>query len=301
MQTALSPTRERAHTDVHVTMTSRPRVAAFAAAVLLGAIATPCAAGTLIFGDNFNAPDTNSLDASDQTGRRSGLLAEDIVLRSSKVQHGIIGGQLNLLRSAAAGTSGRVRFHDADAPTVWWDFASGTAGTQITDDGGFRVDFDWTPTNNTSTEWIGYAVGIAGQATAEPPIRITNAETDFGILFRNNGGTQHFDNGAATTGGTFPATSVASRHVTLVFELDSFADGTVVSATASVNGVEVLTDKLFNLDNNAGRFYMELENIVPNTRIDNLTISSVPEPSTLGVVAAATAGFGLLRRRRRPC
>ena len=41
-------------------------------------------AGELILEDTFNAPNINNFDNSDQTGRRSGLAAADVQLRSSR-------------------------------------------------------------------------------------------------------------------------------------------------------------------------------------------------------------------------
>ena len=77
-------------------------------AALLACLTAHTFAGTVLIGDNFNAPDTNNFDNSDQTGRRSGLLASDIQLRSSLFQHGIAGNQLNF-------GVGRVRFQSAAA------------------------------------------------------------------------------------------------------------------------------------------------------------------------------------------
>lgn len=270
--------------------------AASAAVAILALGAEPSARATLLFGDNFNAPDTTNFDASDQTGRRTGLLASDIQLRSARIQQGIAGNQLNMLKPASG--SGRIRFQSAaDLPTnVWWDFATGAAGAQILEDGGLLVEFDWTPQDNTSQDWISFNLGFLGIAAGEPGLRVNEPQTDFGILFRNNGGTQHFDNGAATTGPSFPAT-LAQRHVSLLYSFNSFADGTNVTASAAVDGVSVLSDRVFQWENNSGSLYMELGNLAAGTRIDNLTVSTIPEPSTAGLLGLAALGLGMRRRR----
>lgn len=41
-----------------------------------------------------------------------------------------------------------------------WNFASGAAGAQILADGGFRFEFDWTPLNNTTDDWVCLNVGF---------------------------------------------------------------------------------------------------------------------------------------------
>jgi len=266
-----------------------------AAALLLAVAAQPCAAGTLVFGDNFNAPDNANFDNSDQTGRRSGLLAADVQLRSSRIQHGIASNQVNLLRPASG--SGRIRFHSAANLADWFDFASSTATDEILADGGVQVDFDYTPVNNTATDWVSFNIGFLGLSAGEPTTRVNHAETDFGILFRNNGGTQHFVNGVATTGANFPAT-LTQRHVTIRYAFSSFDDGTEGQASAWVDGLSVLSNQPFTLGNNGGIFHMELGNFIANTRVDNLAISTVPEPSAAGLLGVAATSLALLRRRR---
>ena len=271
---------------------------AVALATLLATISLEShAASTLLFGDNFNAPDTANFDASDQTGRRSGLHATDIQLRSSMVQHGISGNQLNFLTTGTG--PGRIRFQSAAAlpSNVWWNFATGAGATQTLADGGLLVEFDWTPADNTSDNWVSFNIGFPDQPAGEPGFRVNHPETDFGILFRNNGGTQYFDNGAATTGSNFDASTVAPRHVALSYSFNSFADGTNVLVSAAVNGQAVLTAQPFLWENNGGALFMELGNLASGTRIDNLSITTIPEPSA-GILSLA-AGIALTLRRSR--
>jgi len=285
----------------HTTTTVPPRrrdrsMRALAGAFTLLVLSLPSTEAALLFGDNFNAPDTNNLDTSDQTGRRSGLLASSVQVRSALIQHGIVNNQLNILRTA--GGPGRIRFQDA-ASLAWWDFASGVGGSQILSDGGLRIDFDWLPADNTSDNWISYNVGFLGQSAGEPGFRVNEPQTDFGVLFRNNGGTQYFDNGAATTGASFDVSGALQHHLSLTYSFNSFADGSNVLFSAAVDGVSVLDSLPFQWDNNSGALYMELGNLATGTRIDNLAIASVPEPTTLGILSTAGLGLGLIARRRR--
>jgi hypothetical protein len=205
-------------------------------------------ASVLIFSDNFDGPDNTNFDSADPTGtaRRAGTAATDIRLRSSRRQHQISGNQLDFGRPG--GGSGRLRFHQDNAGVVsgdWFDWSAGTVGSQITTAGGFRVEFDWTPANDSDGDWVSWNVGFP--QAAEPTVRVNNLETDFGILFRHNGGTQHFHNAAdATTAGSFTAT-LTQRHVVIDFAFTSWDDGSDVVVTASVDGTEVLGRRRLHL------------------------------------------------------
>ena len=264
-------------------------------ALWLAGASLPATASTLIFADNFNAPDTGNLDLSDQTGRRSGLNTA-LQVRSSRVQHGIAENQLNFL---SVGT-GRVRFHnDADNNNTtgegWHDWASSAIAGQILAGGGLRVEFDWIAGNNVSDNWVAFNMGHAGESAGEPAFRVNEGSNDIGILFRFNGATQVFDNGVVRDGaGNFPAT-VGLRHVMIDYGFTSFADGSPVSMQAWVDGVSVFNNS-FDWAGNNGSLFMELETL-ENTRIDNLAISVVPEPSTAALAGLCAASL-IFRRRR---
>ena len=270
----------------------------FASLLAAACCASPASAAVLLFADNFNAPDIGNLDLSSQAGRRSGLNPL-IQVRSSRIQHGIVGGQLNFLNT----NTGRVRFHDdADNSTAtagaWYDWAAGAVGSQILADGGLRVEFDWFPDNATSNNWVAVNIGHSGESAGEPAFRVNSASNDSGILFRFNGATEIFDNGANLgAGGSSPAI-VGPRRIAIEYGFGSFTDGTPVSVRASVNGQNVYNGA-FAWSGNAGSLYMELETL-QNTRIDNLSISTVPEPTTTliqGLIGAA--GLAMTTRRRR--
>lgn len=228
----------------------------------------------LLFRDNFDAPDTNNLDLSEQAGRRSGAVP-GIQVRSSRIQHGIAGNQLNFLDNR----TGRIRFHadpdnnNATAGT-WHNWAGPATGPLVLDGGGIRVEFDWNAGNNTSENWISVNMGISGPGVGEPGFRVNHAETDVGMLFRYNGLTQIFDNGVNLgPQGEFPAT-VGLRHVVMDFLFNSFGEGNPVSVVASVDGIEVFNGGGFTWSNNFGELYFEIGTL-ENTLIDNLEISTV--------------------------
>lgn len=225
-------------------------------------------ANTLLWADNFNVANTTNLDTASTAGRLSGSLASTVFARSSRVLQHI---QDNQLRTVSV-SSGRVRFQNTGG---WHNWASGTAGTTILADGGLRVEFDLTTTDTTSANWVAFDIGHGGPSLGEPLTRVNGGETDYGILFRNNGLTERFDNGANKgPGGSSPAV-LTPRHVIIDYAFDSFADGTNVRVRASVDGVQVANDT-FTWANNGGALYMELESLQTGNLVDNLSISSIP-------------------------
>ncbi|MDF1713172.1 MAG: hypothetical protein P1U90_13090 [Akkermansiaceae bacterium] len=235
-----------------------------------------CLAGaqTLLLQDTFDAPDTGNLDQSDQTGRRSGV-ASDIQIRSSRIQHGIAGNRLNFLNNR----TGRIRFHqdpDNDTTTagVWHNWASPSTGPLILSGGGIRVEFDWIAGNSDSNNWVSVNMGISGPGTPEPGFRVNEPETDVGLLFRFNGGTQVFDNGTGLGAqGSFTPT-IGTRHVVVDFSFITFDDGGNIDVVATVDGTEVYNGTGFTWDNNLGELYFEIGTL-ESTLLDNVAISAI--------------------------
>ncbi|MGI9240364.1 MAG: hypothetical protein ACR2RV_06155 [Verrucomicrobiales bacterium] len=262
---------------------------------LLGLSAFPASA-VLLFADNFNAPDTANLDLSDQTGRRSGLNTQ-IQVRSSRIQHGIAANQLNFLDNR----TGRIRFHndldgDVNTSETWHDWSTGPAGAQILADGGLRVEFDWIAGNDTSTNWVSINAGHSNEAAGEPGFRVNEASNDIGFLLRFNGQSELFDNGVNLGAQGSHTPTIGLRHVTVDYLFNSFADGTSVTMNANVDGTTIYSGSPFTWDGNGGEFYMELGTL-ESTSIDNVSISSIPEPS-IGCLLAFSS-LALLRRRRK--
>ena len=256
-------------------------------AVLPLFLASP-AFGVILFQDNFDTADTTNFDAAPTAGRLSGTAAGDIVLRSYGFQQHISGNQLLL----PTGTNG-VRFENAAGPfgaSNRYDWASGSTGTAILGAGGFIVSFDYTAAGNTTGDWVSFQVGTINADNGN----LTN--DDYGILFRQNGGTERFDNSVNLgAGGTFSATA-GPRHVEISYAFSSFADGASVTATSKVDGTQVASDT-FTWDSNSGAMYMELGHNDPNLLVDNLTVSVIPEPSS--ALLSSLAILGLIARRRR--
>ncbi|MBC7978994.1 MAG: hypothetical protein H7Y36_00345, partial [Armatimonadetes bacterium] len=230
----------------------------------------PATANTLLYKDNFDTADTNNFDAAPLTGRLTGSLAATVFPRSAKAQQTIAGNQLSMIRTAAG--SGRIRFQTSGG---WHNWAAGTEGTTTLADGGFRVEFDWTPPDLTAQDWVALNIGHGGQLVTEPAVRVNDAATDYGILFRNNGQGVRFDNGSSP-GNTVAYPSVAGvRHIVIDIGFLSFADGTAVSTKTTVNGLQVATDTV-SWDGNGGVINIELEGLQNGQKIDNFSISTLP-------------------------
>jgi hypothetical protein len=243
--------------------------------------------GVILFQDNFDTADTTNFDAAPTAGRLSGTAGGDIVLRSYGFQQHISNNQLSL----PTGSNG-VRFENSAGPFGGdnrYDWASGTTGTAILGAGGFTVSFDYTPSGTTTRDWISFQVGTINADNGNL------TDDDYGILFRQDGDTERFDNllnlGA---GGAFTATAGPS-HVEISYAFASFADGASVTATSKVNGTQVASDS-FTWDSNGGAMYMELGKNDPSL-VNNLTVSVIPEPSS--ALLSSLAMLGLIARRRR--
>jgi hypothetical protein len=256
-------------------MMTHPRLYRLLALFLSGTLAST-EAQTLLWSDNFDlGTDTTNFDGSSLTGRLSGPLgtAPDCVARSSGTQQSITSNQLDL-------RGGRIRFQSsASGPRYDWSgTAAGSsaatiaAAADIIAAGGMRISFDYVPTNNTSTNWVNVSVGMEASFDGQA---ITDGGTDYGVLLRNNGGTERFDNGFNKgPGASFPATTT-SRHAEYLYAFSSFADGTEVRSRVIVDGVQVAADTFF-LDNNANEFYFVVEVGEVGTLVDNLTVSTAP-------------------------
>ncbi len=244
---------------------------------LMAAAVSTASAETLLFADNFDVADTTNFDGAPLDGRRTGTLAETVFLRSSRIQQHILSNQLRY-----AG-SGRVRFQNSAG---WFNWAGGDTGATILADGGLRIEFDWTPTNDTSTNWVSFTVGFPNLASLpEPGTRVNHIETDYGILFRNNGNTERFDNGANKGAGGFFNPVLTPRHVVIDYAFGNFGNGQPVKVRASVDGTVVTTGTVaghpvnyetFLWENNAGELFMELGTNETGSLVDNLSVSTIP-------------------------
>jgi hypothetical protein len=162
----------------------------------------------VLFADNFNTANNASFDAAATTGRLSGTASAEVVLRSWGAQEQIDNNQLLI---PAGGDSG-VRFENAAGPfgaANRYNWAGATTGSAITAAGGFVVSFDYSPAGSASANWLSFQVGTVNADSGNL------TDDDYGILFRQNGATERWDNSVNRgAGGSFVATAGGVlRHV----------------------------------------------------------------------------------------
>ncbi len=165
------------------------------------------------------------------------------------------------------------------------------------------VSFDMAPNLAPidPSDWGGISLGLA---QANQTVFINSAAPHFGILFRGNGGIQAFDGGSDITGsGTAGAgarwyaddgvNNVTNQlhHFDLILSgptlntIDVYADGLLIDSFAKAGGFSDGGNNYFNLVGSRVAGF------------DNLVVSQVPEPATMG--ALGIGAIALLTRRRR--
>jgi len=277
---------------------------AFAAgiAVLAGVSAQ---AQTLIYNDSFAVPNGNLDSAS--LSRLSGVDGSLVAPQSGGVEQTITGGQLNLLGSGNG--SVEMRFGVAGSPNSGntpnlYDWSSGTGGADIAAAGGFTVSFNWTAGDTSSGNWLFFAVGTLGDRTGGN-LRVLQSganATTAGILLKNSGSSQVFNAGTheVADDGTFPVTSV-NHVVDITYDFSSWANGSPVTMTATVDGNAAGSDSFTWANAGTGEFFdigsYDENNTIGDLNID--TLATVPEPSSWVMLAGGLGTLVAFRRFRR--
>ncbi|QNN22247.1 LamG domain-containing protein [Planctomycetales bacterium ZRK34] len=251
--------------------------------------------GPVLLADNFNTTDTADINA-DLGSRQTGLLAATTY---------------STLSDGAAIVNNQASFGATDSSTLSpnVNFADGAAGAAINSGGGFIIDFDVNPVSGSNdtggdSDWFAVSFGHTSATPGGNPL-ITSGSADFGILFRDNGEFQMFDNGAnvAPTASTFDANVFAGEvyNIRLVVDTDAAAAGTG-GVRVFVNGVAIdLTNDITSLGYNftwdaQGDNYIVFESRNEPAVFDNLLIAAIPTPAAL---PAGLMMFGLIALRRR--
>ena len=185
------------------------------------------------------------------------------------------------------------------------DFASGSAGSAITTSGGFTISYNFfAPASASgSGNWLGIIVGeTSAFVNTDNWIQINNSATPFGMLLKGNGGYQSFSDGTQGNGSQ-PALTLnygsTANQVVLTFLTTSFASGSSATVSATVNGTAINLGADANITWGAGgQNYIQFEDYQNDGYgMNNLVISTVPEPGTMTL--AALGGASLLFWRRR--
>lgn len=250
----------------------------------------------VLLADNFNTTDTADINA-DLGSRQSGLLATTTYSQLSD-------GATIVSNAASFGSTGSSTI----SPNV--NFADGAAGTTIANGGGFIIDFDVNPVSGThdtgtDTDWFAISFGHPSATPSGVGTYLLNGSSDFGILFRDNGQFQMFDNGANVTPSTaiFDANPFAGEiyNIRLLVETTGAASGTGV-VRLYVNGVAIDLTNAVGLGYNftwdaGGDNYIVFESRNEPAVFDNLLIAAIPTPAALPAGVALMALMMIKRRR----
>jgi hypothetical protein len=237
-------------------------------------------------------------------------------VRGAAIKH-VLGAALLALASAGAAQAAVITFEGNSGPAL---------NGQTIGEAGYAVNFS-APTDATppGTVLVGRFIDGADPASCGPNICPTNNPSTYFDLFGTGyvdimpaSGTGTFSfrgldaSFIGTPGTTYPPTPAAIQVVGFVngteagrvqFDLQGPADGTAsfdrfkagpdfaqmqFTEIAIVGFVCNAQGDCTGLDNNAGQF-----------ALDNITLSDVPEPATLSLMALGLLGVGSFARRRR--
>ena len=299
---------------------------------LLASLALPAQAQvtTVLFADDFTTSgQSDDINFEYTAGRQSGSLG------NLQYRQGV--GNIGAASTGTIANEGfggyQTQIGNAGGPGKLWLVGAGAAGDgdQVgyaspehnfnvnTGVGGYlSISFTMDPVTGaagTSDDWAAITFGASnpagwgGSGNGARGQSIISGEANYGILFRDNGGYQAFNNGSAVESGTYSLTpTVTTTHMIEIrisgvgdgnaFDgsgdalIDVYADGSIATTYTSSGG---FTDNYITLHGYSGGFQI---NAFDDFQV--ATVSAIPEPSA----AAALAGGLMLacaasRRRRR--
>jgi hypothetical protein len=265
------------------------------AALAAVTIAGPSSAATLLFADNFNESPANDVAETfnnNLAGSQSGSIGTTTYTVSgsgNSTQHSNGGTQMTLATfpSGFGPAFGRVSLNH--------DFAADANAADLANPGDGILQFSFTLKNvfgyaGDTTEWVSFTVG----STQMPFVTGGYA----GAIFRANGATQSFADGAGV-GGTpnWTADDVVTITLSGTGGVGSAFDGGGTVANIQLGANNIGTFTLAQKSAAYLTFSAGGANIFGGGEFDNLSVYSIPEPGA----ATLLGGLGmlaLLRRRR---
>lgn len=270
---------------------------------------------TVLLHDSFDGPDdiTNLTDPphdihlnSNLTARQAGSSLAAVAYRldvgggTSYTNPHISSNALVLEAGITGGGSSRSQIIAPDH-----DFND----SAIVSSGGFVIELAVNPTGgNTGAQWFAVTLGHTSSSVATATRDSTDAldpAADFGLLFRGNGSLNVLRKGTSWSAGSYASGHAPSDFfdIRIEVETDSFASGASATVSAYVNdtqldvGTSPGDEFTFSWDADESN-YISLESRVFPSVLDELTISTIPEPSTLVLLGMAALGLLVYAWRR---
>lgn len=255
--------------------------------IALLACTAASSSAAVLFTDNFDA--TSNQTPNDQIGnpgRQGGSLATLGYLQANNVQ---IGNLTTLPPSPGSDLGDEFLAAFGGTAYVNHDFSNETAPLEIT----FR-GLTSSISNTGINNWLAFVVG---SATGVP---FVNGASVSSILFRANGDTEVWNHGSNAAGGSgfAPGFDVWTDYKVILS--DTAGTGSAFGSGGSradyyINGAFLGTLTINQLGAGEGYIGFSADRIVG---YDNISISTVPEPSAAILGMSGVAGLALLRRRK---
>jgi hypothetical protein len=269
------------------------------AALAAFTIAGPASATVVLFSDNFNTAQGGGAfnDGPSLTADQSGTAATQTyttIGANFAFQRGNGGNWLMHASGAVPGSGTNM------AGSLNYDIAA-AANAQAAGNQALSISFNMNVAGSQggdTTLWTSFTVG-GGQNPF-----VNNAGVGFSSLFRDNGGTQQFSNGADLGDIPYsnPGPSFTDGQLITFVLSDATGSGSAFDVSNGANDIVKmyvggsLTNTFTGLNLDASDQFISFNAAGTETYIDNLTITAIPEPH-----AALLGGLGvlaLLRRRR---
>jgi hypothetical protein len=176
-------------------------------------------AQTVLWSDNWNAPNGNFDNATTPTGAYASQIVpesqgNELILNNDTVE----------IQDPYTDAPG-IRFQNTSSYSNGLvDWSAGALGSSILAAGGFNISFPWTAPENTYDGWVSVSVGENGNGA----FNVVGSSTASGMLITQQGGTQLYNNG---TGGAANGFSDASltHNISISYYFSSWAAGSPVS------------------------------------------------------------------------
>lgn len=258
-----------------------------ATAILLMVHTLP--AQTILFEDTYDRADNADINlnaAADQSGTAAPLTYSTF---GTTGDSSISSNRLSLNTNTSNATT---------RAALQYNFSNSSSA--IVDDGGFEFEFTVDPgTNWVSGPHGAYAIRIflSQQSVVNGTVGQTNPFQSLVFSIQGNGNTQAFSQGSTILSPLIaPSWNVQGLNdIRLTVETDGFATSSSNFASLFINDVAVASDLAFSWTNN-NNAYFALESTTNTSQFTNLTATTIPEPSSVGLLGL---GLGLLLFRKR--